>query len=395
MNAVAVIPARGGSKGVFRKNVRALAGRPMIAWTIDAARGVAGIERVVVSTDDDEIASAARRAGAEVVRRPVELAGDASSSESALLHALDTLKEEDGADAEVLVFLQCTSPLTRAEDIAGALALLEEEHFDSVVAVSPNHRFLWRHNEDGEGEGINHDKAVRQLRQQRAPEYVETGAVYVMRVSGFREAGHRFFGRTGLYVMPLERCHEVDEAYDFELAERLLRKAAEAEREACLPDEIDALVLDFDGVFTDNRVLVDEGGRESVVCNRSDGMGLSRLKRVGVPVLVLSAEDNPVVEQRCRKLGVECVYGCRDKLPALRAWAVQHDVRMEHIVYVGNDVNDAACMLAVGCGAAVADARPEARAAARLLLAAKGGDCAVREMCDLIVERKTGGHHAV
>ncbi|HEY9766444.1 MAG TPA: acylneuraminate cytidylyltransferase family protein, partial [Chroococcales cyanobacterium] len=117
MAVLAVIPARGGSKGIPRKNVRLLAGKPLIAHAIEAARGSRSIDRVVVSTDDTEIGRVAERFGAEVVWRPTEISGDTASSEAALLFTLDFLESKEGYRPDILVFLQCTAPLTLAEDI--------------------------------------------------------------------------------------------------------------------------------------------------------------------------------------------------------------------------------------------------------------------------------------
>ncbi|NLC55714.1 MAG: acylneuraminate cytidylyltransferase [Armatimonadetes bacterium] len=387
MSTLAIIPARGGSKGVPRKNVRDLAGKPLIAWTIENARQARTVDRVVVSTDDPEIGAVAREYGAEVVWRPAELAGDTASSEAALLHALEFLAQSEGYQPDLLVFLQCTSPLTAPEDIDATVQALLEAEADSALAVVPFHYFLWRPGSGGDAEGINHDKRVRLLRQQRAPEFLESGAVYVMRVPGFLAAKHRFFGKTAMHVMPPERRLEIDEPVDFTIAEVLLRERQRQDACAALPDPIEAVVLDFDGVFTDNRVLVFEDGREAVLCHRGDGMGLARLKRLGVPLLVISTEENPVVQARCRKLGIACQQGVADKLAVLRAWLAQQGTDLAHTVYVGNDVNDLDCLRAVGCGVVVGDAHRAVRAVASIHLESPGGQGAIRELCDLIAAR--------
>jgi N-acylneuraminate cytidylyltransferase len=155
-----------------------------------------------------------------------------------------------------------------------------------------------------------------------------------------------------------------------------------------LPKTPTAVVFDFDGVFTDNRVIVFEDGREAVLCNRSDGMGLRQLRELGIPCLVLSSEENPVVTARCRKLGLACVQSVKDKQPTLQAWLHENRIVPANAVYLGNDVNDLACLQTVGCGVAPADAHREALRAARLVLESLGGSGAVRELCDLIVERR-------
>ncbi len=387
MNNLAIIPARGNSKGIPRKNVKLLAGKPLIAHMIDQARQARNVNRVVVSTDDPEIAAIAEQHGAEVIWRPAGISGDMVSSESALLHSLGYLQRKEGYEPDLVVFLQCTAPLTLPEDIDGTVQALLDENADSALAVTPFHYFLWRHDQHGDAIGINHDKQVRQLRQDREPQFLETGAVYVMRTAGFKEAKHRFFGKTAMYVMPPDRCWEIDELVDLRIAEVLLRERQQQQKLQALPRTIAALVLDFDGVLTDNRVIVLQDGQEAVLCDRGDGLGLACLKKLDVPILVLSTEVNPVVKARCDKLGVVCKHGIQDKSAALLKWLRDRGIDASQVIYVGNDVNDLACMQAVGCGVAVSDAYPQIQAAARIILSAPGGRGAVREIAELIQQK--------
>lgn len=389
MNNIAIIPARGGSKGIPRKNLRLLAGKPLVAHTIDHACQALSVSRVVVSTDDQEIAAVAQRYGAEVVWRPAEISGDTASSESALLHALDFLKQAEDYDPDLVVFLQCTSPLTVPGDIDGTIHALLENNADTALTVAPFHYFLWKQ-EDGDATGINHDKRVRPRRQDRETQYVETGAVYVMRVQGFRETGHRFFGKTATYVVPAERRLEIDEPADLLVAETLMREQEDHRKALSLPEPVAALVLDFDGVFTDNRVVVLQDGQEAVICNRSDGLGLSRIKQSGIPILVLSTEANPVVSARSQKLGLDCTQGVADKRAALKSWLQQRGLNSANTVYIGNDINDLECIEFVGCGVAVGDSHPVVKRSARIVLSNHGGHGAIREICDLIAVRNRG-----
>ncbi|HKU44581.1 MAG TPA: acylneuraminate cytidylyltransferase family protein, partial [Polyangiales bacterium] len=219
-------------------------GRPLIAHTLLAARAARRVDKVVVSTDDPSIAEAAREYGAEVVWRPAELASDTASSESALLHALAALREQH-YEPELVAFLQCTSPLTLAEDIDATIDRMLQEGADSALSVTPFHYFVWRKS-GGEASGVNHDKRVRPRRQDREPEFLETGAVYVMRTAGFLQAKHRFFGKTVVHEMPAERVCEIDELADLDTAELRLRRRAAVLRAAALPQPIAALVMDFD-----------------------------------------------------------------------------------------------------------------------------------------------------
>jgi YrbI family 3-deoxy-D-manno-octulosonate 8-phosphate phosphatase len=388
MECLAIIPARGGSKGIPRKNVLPVAGKPLIAYNIEQARRSRYIHRVVVSTDDDEIAEVARRYGAEIVRRPAEISGDSASSESALLHVLQVLQQEEGYQPDLLVFLQCTSPLTLAEDMDGTIQALLSQRADSALAVIPFHYFLWRQEVDG-AVGINHDKRVRPLRQEREPQYLETGAVYVMKAPDFLKARHRFFGKTALYVMPAERRLEIDEPADLQIAELRLRSQGGAVRSKSFPDPIQAVVFDFDGVFTDNRVLVLQDGSEAVLCDRGDGWGLGQMKKSGIPLLILSTEKNPVVQARADKLGIPCQHGIQDKGQALSQWLLERGLEAEQIVYVGNDVNDLPCLEMVGFRVVVADAHPSVLAVADLVLEHPGGRGAIRELCELLLANQT------
>ncbi len=150
-------------------------------------------------------------------------------------------------------------------------------------------------------------------------------------------------------------------------------------------------VFDFDGVFTDNRVLVFDDGREAVYCTRADGLGLERLAAAGFDILVLSTETNGVVGARCRKLGLRCIQGCREKLSILKKEIRRLSVKLPQVCYLGNDVNDLACLEAVGWPVCVADAWPEAKRAARVILKKKGGQGAVRELCDRLLAAGTKG----
>jgi len=381
MNILAVIPARGGSKGIPGKNLRTVAGKSLIEWSIAAAKQSNYQLRVVVSTDSEEITAVAQRSGAEVIFRPPEISGDSASSESALLHALQVLGERDGYHPELLVFLQCTSPLTASEDIDGTIHLLLEKHADSALAVTPFHYFLWHEEDHGNWSGINHDKALRQLRQEREPQFVETGAVYVVRPAGFQIARHRFFGKTVAYVTPPERRWEIDDPIDLEIAEMLLL----SQPKPAISFKPDAIIFDFDGVFTDNKVYLDQDGREMVRCDRGDGMGIEMLRQRGIPMLVLSKERNPVVQARANKLGIECLHGIDDKFSALSKWTTGRGFPLARCAYVGNDMNDIECMLAVGISAAPADADRRILSIADIVLTKCGGVAAIREFAEIVV----------
>lgn len=238
--ATAIIPARGGSKGVPRKNLWRLNGKPLICWSIEAAQAAELVGSVVVSTDDAEIAELSRATGAKVVMRPAAISDDAASSEDALLHALENL--DDSPD--LTVFLQCTAPLTRSEDIDECIRTLVETDADSAFTATESHRFIW--NDKANATGVNHDGAERRRRQERETEYSENGAVYVMRTHGLLQSRHRFFGKIVISEMPATRSWEIDSLEDIRIVEALAALSA-----GRIPGNAGVIEVDEDRASTD------------------------------------------------------------------------------------------------------------------------------------------------
>ncbi|WP_221584338.1 acylneuraminate cytidylyltransferase [Microbacterium sp. G2-8] len=381
---VAIIPARGGSKGVPRKNLERVGGIPLVARAIRAALAVERIDRVVVSTDDTEIASIAREWGATALIRPADLSGDGASSESAILHALDELRAR-GVPVDVVAFLQATSPFISPPHLAEAIDLVRTGAAETAFSARESYEFFWARGEHG-AEAIGHDAAHRPRRQDRDPLFVETGAFYVMDARGFRTARHRFFGRTEIVSVPPELAMEIDSHEELHLA-RLMASVHPDPRDHAI--DVDAVVTDFDGVHTDDTAMVATNGIEQVRVSRSDGMGVRLLREAGVPLLILSTETNPVVSARAAKLGVEVIQASGDKRAALAAWAEARGLPLSRIAYVGNDVNDLGALETVGWPIVVPDAHPLATASARIVLTRTGGTGAVREVAERVLAART------
>ncbi|MFD4372667.1 cytidylyltransferase domain-containing protein [Streptomyces sp. NPDC058486] len=377
---LAVIPARGGSKGVPAKNLAPVAGIPLVGRAVRACLGAVGVTDVLVSTDDPAIAAAARAFGAEAVERPAAIAGDTATSESAVLHALDAFEAGHGRTADVVLLVQCTSPFLSSAEVADAVARITSGAADTAFTAAPSHGFLWRDPRDSAtgATGVNHDKAHRPRRQDREPEYLETGAVYAMDAAGFRTHGHRFFGRTALVVTDPARVLEIDDPHDLARAQAL----APLLDEPATPGfaDVDAVVLDFDGTQTDDRVHLDAEGREFVSAHRGDGLGIAALRRAGLPVLILSTEQNPVVAARARKLKIPVLHGIDRKDLALKEWCEAESIDPARVLYAGNDVNDLPCFHLVGWPVAVSSAHDSVRAAARAVTVTPGGFGAIREI---------------
>ncbi|MEA5054829.1 MAG: acylneuraminate cytidylyltransferase [Propionicimonas sp.] len=379
---VAVIPARGGSKGVPGKNLALVGGVPLVVRAVRTCLAATRLTSVVVSTDDQAIADAARQAGALVVTRPPELSGDTAGSEEAVLHALEVLYGKAADQVDVVLLVQCTSPFTtpaELDDLAQAVL----DGVDTAFTAARFHGFLWRPEPDG-AVAVNHHHKRRARRQERPVELLETGAAYAMRGEGFWAKRRRFFGVIAAVETPAERVLEIDEPGDLERA-RLLAPLLDTSTGRPTRAEVDAVVLDFDGTQTDDRVWLDADGSEQVAVHRGDGMGVAALRRAGIPVLILSTETNPVVSARAAKLGVACRQGIAAKGEALSAWCAEQDIDPARVLYLGNDVNDLPAFAEVGWPVAVASAHPPVRAAARAVTSVPGGYGAVHEIASWIL----------
>ena len=216
-----IIPARGGSKGVPGKNIKKLAGKPLLAHSIEQAKGAESIGDVFVSTDDEKIAEVAYDYGAEVISRPTELSDDSASSEAALHHALRYISTNYGKPS-LVGFLQCTSPIRTAEDIEGAVATVIQKEADSLLSVVPNHRFVWADGPDGP-RSLNFDYTNRPRRQDMEPQYVENGSIYIFKPWVLEEYDNRLGGKVALYVMEEHATFEIDTPFDFKLVEFVMQ----------------------------------------------------------------------------------------------------------------------------------------------------------------------------
>jgi YrbI family 3-deoxy-D-manno-octulosonate 8-phosphate phosphatase len=384
----AVILARGGSKGIPGKNLRRIGGLSLLARSVRAARAAVGVAGVWVSTDDPAIAAEARAHGAQVIDRPAALATDSASSEAGWLHALPVIRAALPGLTR-LVLLQCTSPFTTGADIDLALAQLVETGADCALSVVPDHGFLWQDGPDGFGHGTNHDETQqRQRRQDLPPQWLENGAIYVVDAVRFEAVGRRFCGRVAL--VPVDHPGvEIDTLADLDLVAALLAQRGDGPSPTTLA-RVHAVVMDFDGVHTDDLVHTDQNGIETVTASRSDGLGLGRLRDAGrVRLLILSKERNPVVTARAAKLQIEVLQGIDDKAAALGVWLDQAGTRWQDVLYVGNDINDQAVMRLVGqaggLSACPSDAHPAVLVQADWVLPKPGGRGALRVLCDAVL----------
>ena len=328
-----VIPARGGSKGIPFKNLKPVAGRSLVARAVDSALAAPAVTDVVVSTDHPDIAAEAERCGARVVMRPADLLRRHRQQRVGGAPRARIAAPAAGRHGSGAVHL----PVHRPGHLNEAVLDVLEGRADVAFSVTESHAFHWMHDDGGAVTAVGHSAEVRPRRQDRTPQYRETGAFYAMRTEGFLARKHRFFGRLKLQEVPAEHAVEIDSLEDLAVV-RALADQATAPRAGGL--DVDALVMDFDGVHTDDHAFVNAEGEEFVRVSREDGMGISRLRGTGIPQLILSTERNKVVSARALKLGIDVLQDVADKAGAVRSWMAAHRLDPDRVAYVGNDVND-------------------------------------------------------
>jgi N-acylneuraminate cytidylyltransferase len=401
-----LIPARGGSKGIPRKNIRPFAGYPLLAWSIAAARQASSVTRIVVSTDDAEIASIAREYGAETpFLRPTQLAQDHTTDLPVFEHALEWLEANEDYRPESVIQLRPTSPIRPKDCVDHAVEILTA-HSDAdcvrgVVPAGQNPHKMWRFAGDGQPikpllkvEGIA--EPYNAPRQILPPVYWQTGHIDAIRVSTIKQKK----SLTGDVVYPLvidpRYTVDIDSLSDWAKYETLAASGLEMVTPGAtfavkrsMPQRIDLIISDFDGVITDNRVWVDQHGTEFVAAYRSDSIGVQALRRIGIEVMILSSEPNRVVEARARKMGVQVIHGVGiyDKGRVMLEMLKERNLSAENTIYIGNDLNDLPCFEIAGWSVAVADAYPEVIRAADHVLNRPGGHGALRELCDLVLQQ--------
>jgi len=401
-NVLAIIPARGGSKGIPRKNIRNFAGYPLLAWSIAAARRSELVTRIIVSTDDEEIAAVAREWGAETpFLRPAELAQDKSTDLPLFEHALHWLHENENYHPEIIVQLRPTSPVRPQSIVDDAIRILlkhaEADCVRGVVPAGQNPFKMWRFQGDDqplspllEVPGI--PEPYNAPRQILPTVFWQTGHIDAIRTTTILNKK----SLTGDVIYPLvidsKYTVDIDNLVDWAKYEAVIYSGLEVvspgSPRRAMPETVKLIVTDFDGVLSDGRVWVDETGRETVAASRSDSMRIRQMRERGIDIIILSSEVNPVVSMRARKMKVEAIHGMDldEKGEVLKKYLAEKDIDPSHVVYLGNDFNDLPCFEVAGWSVAVADAYPEVLRAADHVLKTNGGFGALRELCDLILK---------
>lgn len=382
MKSVAIIPLRAGSKGIPHKNKKKILGRPLFTWSL-AEAAKSNLDEVYVFTDDTGIISYIEKeyawnAKIKVMRRSADSASDTASTENAMIE----FSKKINHNYDVLVLLQATSPLVTAVDINNTIEALSEGK-DAALTVVHTKRFLW----SKDGQSLNYEYASRPRRQDfQGGMRVENGAVYATKKKQFLASENRLGGNIAVVEMPEDTLYEIDETEDWVIVEQLLANRVHKFKGTALA-HIKLLVLDVDGVFTNTTVTNNAQGEFSKTFSMKDGMGLEILRESGVQVMVMTSENSEVVRTRMEKLGIEDLYlGVKDKYSRIDQVLNEKGLNRCDIAYMGDDINDLANIASVALGVSPADGVAEVKNKADLILSAKGGEGAIRELVEFIIK---------
>ena len=383
-NIFIIIPARGGSKSIKKKNLHIVNKQPLLQWTLEESKKVKSVEKIVVSTDDDDIKQFAERLCVDVVTRPKQISNDNSSSESAILHTLKYYNKKN-IHPDIIVFLQCTSPLISYSDIEKGIKYLNKKKLDATFACASFDGFVWKKN-NKKFIGINHDHRKRLMRQKRRTEYLEAGSIYIMKTKSFLKDKFRFCGKCEPFLIDKKKVLDINDYQDIEIAEMYLKNLVIKNK--TILHQPKALIMDFDGVHTNNKVYIDSNGNELVLCSRSDGMGLKQLKEnLNIKLLILSNEQNQVVKKRAAKLNIECIQANGKKIEMLDNWLKKNSLKYDEVIFIGNDINDIDCIQRVGMSFCPNDSEKFIKQNVDYVLKQNGGNGAIRELTNIILSK--------
>lgn len=378
VKTVAFIPLRYGSKGIPMKNIKLIAGKPLCAWVIESACQSNVFDEIYISTDSEAIAKVVQSLGlsVKVIMRPLELATDEATTESAILHFANNV------DFDVVATVQATSPLTEPKDFKNATLLFSRDNLDSLLSGVRIKRFIW----DEKGVPLNYNPVNRPRRQEFKGSILENGAFYLTHRDILMKTKSRLGGVIGIYEMPDETSIELDESEDWNIVENLL-KEKNKNRNLKKLSKIKLLAMDCDGVLTDGGMYYDKRGEVIKKFNTRDGKGLELLREKGILTAIITGESSKALEYRAEKLKIDHLYqSVTKKELVLLELMEKYNFKTENIAYVGDDLGDLTAMETAGIKFAVEDAVNDIKQKADIILTSKGGKCAVREICDLLLE---------
>jgi N-acylneuraminate cytidylyltransferase len=378
MRIVGFVPLRGGSKSIPLKNIKKIAGKPLFYWAVSSAVESNVFDEIIVSTDSEEVKKSVLSyiPDVRVIDRPSELSTDTSKTEEAMLH----FAENDPFD--IISLIQVTSPLTSKQDFIEASKCFTEGDYDSLLSAVKSNRFYW----DGAGRPLNYDPVARPMRQQMGDTFLENGAFYFTKRDILLQQKSRLGGKIGLFEMHPDTAVEIDEKEDWDIVESLILN----NRKHVHSEKIAAVFVDVDGTLTDGGMYYTADGEKMKKFNTKDAVGLKLLTDKGLRVCIITAEVSPSVEVRMKKLGIKDYYpGVKDKLPLMKKLCSDWGIALSKAGYIGDDYGDVECIQEAGFSACPADGENCVKDDVHFVSRFKGGDGAVREICEYIVQYLT------
>ena len=379
---VLIIPARGGSKGIYKKNLQTVNGIPLVERTIISALQ-ADINKIIVSTDDIQIKKIASKYAVEIHERSEESSGDTSSTESVILEVISHF-ERQWPEKVSIGFCQVTSPFIESKSIDECFSLADQG-FSAFSAID-FHGFTWSKEEHWKP--VDHPINHRPRRQDLNPKVKETGATYCFPLQNFKQQKYRICSEPSPVLINPIHGIEIDDLVELQLA-KLIATQYEVNNLDKLSNfqKPKIIFTDFDGCLTDDKVKVDIFGRESVRANRKDGLAVKRLRKLGIDVVITTMETNDVVITRAKKMKVEALRGLEDKVQAISDYIKTQNVSWSDVWYVGNDVNDLGAVEKAALSFCPIDASPEVFAKAQIVLSRRGGDGLLAEIVSRLESR--------
>ncbi len=384
---VAYIPVRGGSKSIPLKNIKIIHGKPLVYWVVKAACLCRFIDKVYVATDSSEISTVVNsfKIGIEktvfekliVVGRSAESCTDQASTEFGLLEFATDY------DFENIVLIQATSPLLTSEDLDGGFELFANEGVDSVLSVVENLRFFWNRDKNGDAYATNYDIDNRPRRQDFNGTLMENGAFYITSKKALLQSRNRMSGKIKAYEMCQESAYEIDEPMDWGIVETMLK----SKTAPTVSPQIKMFLTDCDGCLTDAGMYYSENGDELKKFNTRDGVAFDMLHKRGIITGIVTSESVELNRRRAKKLKLNIIIdGCKNKLEAVKALSEEHQIPLENIAYIGDDINDIEVLQAVGLACCPKDATEKVRNTSHYIANAKGGEGVIREVVEKFIE---------
>ncbi|XP_028993001.1 N-acylneuraminate cytidylyltransferase A [Betta splendens] len=385
---VALILARGGSKGIPLKNIKMLAGVPLIGWVLRAAVDSNLFDSVWVSTDHDEIEKVARSCGAQVHRRSPKVSRDSSSS-------LETIREflSQHKEVRVLANIQGTSPCLHPFHLEEALNMITQQGYDSVFSVVRRHQFRWREVEKGSTErtkALNLNPACRPRRQDWNGELCENGSFYITTRDLIMNKKMLQGGKVAYYEMLPQYSVDIDVDIDWPVAEQRVLRYGYFGR--VTPEVVQLLFCNVSGCLTDGRIYLSSSTQEMLSVNLKDTTAIRMLQKENVEVILLISKDDPVAQSLreilVKTTGCEVIYVGEEPLNDLKLKMEERKLTWKDVAYMGNDKPDVQCLNLAGLSAVPSDAPVVAINAAKYTCHQAGGMGAVREFAEHILLQK-------